>query len=164
MVAPNCDNAIIESEKTDGFFGMMTNTRDLRSRDIILNYKQLWKIEGAFRELKSTLKTRPMFHWTEDRILGHLVLCFISYLCEAYLTKRFHDRGILLKDKSVQEQKVQSRLLTVSSAMRQLSELRAVPVTVNDKTLWLRTDITGNVSEVFKAIGVKIPSKQLQVE
>ena len=57
-----------------------------------------------------------------------------------------------------------SRLLTVSSAMRQLSELRAVPVTVNDKTLWLRTDITGNVSEVFKAIGVKIPSKQLQVE
>ena len=156
--------AIIESEKTDGFFGMMTNTRDLRSRDIILNYKQLWKIEGAFRELKSTLKTRPMFHWTEDRILGHLVLCFISYLCEAYLTKRFHDRGILLKDKSVQEQKVQSRLLTVSSAMRQLSELRAVPVTVNDKTLWLRTDITGNVSEVFKAIGVKIPSKQLQVE
>ena len=156
--------AIKESEKQDGFFGIITNTRDLSSRDVILNYKQLWKIENSFRELKSTLKTRPMFHWTDDRILGHLVLCFISYLCESYLSKRLYDRCVLLKDRAIQGKTVKPRFLTVLEAMRQLKEVRAVPVRVKDKTLWIRTDITGNAADVFKAIGVKIPSKQLKVE
>ncbi len=155
-------SAIDESERTDGFFGIITNT-DLSSEEIIMNYKQLWKIENSFRELKSTLKTRPMFHWTDERILGHLVLCFIAYLCEAYLTKKFHDRGIML-NQSVQDKTVKPRPLTVLEAMKQLKEVRAVPVTVKDKTLWIRTDITGNLADVFKAIGVKIPPKQLKVE
>ena len=142
----------------------MTNKKDLISRDILLNYKQLWKAEHSFRELKSTLKTRPMFHWTDQRILGHLVLCFISYLFEFYLAKKFHNRGIMLKDQSIQDKTVKSRFLTVSEAMRQLKEVRAVPVTVKDKTLWMRTDISGNTADVFKAIGVKIPSKQLKAE
>ena len=84
--------AIARAEKTDGFFGIITNTKDLSSRDIILNYKQLWKVENSFRELKGTLKTRPMFHWTDQRILGHLVLCFIAYLCEAYFSEITRER------------------------------------------------------------------------
>ncbi len=70
-------SAIDQSERTDGFFGIITNT-DLSSEDIIMNYKQLWKIENSFRELKGTLKTRPMLHWTDKKILEHLVVCFLS--------------------------------------------------------------------------------------
>ena len=155
--------AITKSEQMDGFFGILTNTH-LSSSEIMTNYKQLWKIEGAFREFKSTLKTRPMFHWTDKRILGHLVLCFISYLCEAYLSKKFHEKGIMLKDKAVQDKTIKPRLLSPLEAMRQLKEVRAIPVNVKGQTLWIRTDITGNVADVFKAIGVKIPSKRLKVE
>ena len=66
-----------------------------------MNYKQLWKIENSFRELKGTLKTRPMFHWTDKRILGHLVVRFLSYFCEAYFAKKLHQRKITLKDKAI---------------------------------------------------------------
>ena len=104
-----------------------------------------------------------MFHWTDKRILGHLVLCFISYLCEAYLSKKLYEKGIKCKDKLMTGQK-QSRQLSVSEAMLKLKEVRAVPVTLKDKTLWMRTDITGYATDVFKAIGVKIPAKQLKVE
>ena len=155
--------AIKREEEKDGFFGIITNT-DLKPTDIIMNYKQLWKIENSFRELKGTLQTRPMFHWTDQRILGHLVLCFVAYLCEAYLTKKLHNRGIILKDKSVQDKTVKPRALTVLEAMKQLKNVRAIPVTVKDKTLWIRTDIAGNTADVFRTIGVKIPSKQLKVE
>ena len=156
-------SAIDQSERTDGFFGIITNT-DLSSEEIIMNYKQLWKIENSFRELKGTLKTRPMFHWTDKRILGHLVVCFLSYLCEAYFAKKLDQKRIMLKDKAVTDKRIKSRPLSVAEAMSKLKEVRAIPVRVKDKTLWIRTDINGNNAEVFKAIGVKIPAKQLKIE
>ena len=156
-------SAIEQSERTDGFFGIITNT-DLSSEEIIMNYKQLWKVENSFRELKGTLKTRPMFHWTDKRILGHLVVCFLSYLCEAYFSKKLHQRNITLKDKAITDKKIKSRPLSVAEAMSKLKEVRAIPVKYKDKTIWIRTDIYGNNADVFKAIGVKIPSKQLKIE
>ncbi len=156
-------SAINESEKTDGFFGIITNT-DLSSEEIIMNYKQLWKVENSFRELKGTLKTRPMFHWTDKRILGHLVVCFLSYLCEAYCAKKLDQKKITLKDNATTGKRIKPRPLSVAEAMLKLKEVRAIPVRYKDKTIWIRTDINGNNADVFKAIGVKIPSKQLKVE
>ena len=157
-------SAINESEKTDGFFGIITNTDNLSSEEIIMNYKQLWKVENSFRELKGTLKTRPMFHWTDKRILGHLVVCFLSYLCEAYFAKKLDQRKITLKNNATTEQRIKSRPLSVAEAMSKLKEVRAIPVRYKDKTIWIRTDIYGNNADVFKAIGAKIPSKQLKIE
>lgn len=156
--------AILKEALKDGFFGVITNVRDLDAKEIIGNYKQLWKIEDAFGELKGTLKTRPMFHWTDKRIMGHLVLCFLAYLCEAYLGKKLRDRGVRLENKGTKKRLVQSRNLTVSEAMNDLKEVRAVPLSFKDKTLWVRTDISGHSTEVFKALGVKIPSKHLKIE
>ena len=157
-------SAIEQSERTDGFFGIITNTDSLSSEEIIMNYKQLWKVENSFRELKGTLKTRPMFHWTDKSILGHLVMCFLSYLCEAYLAKKLDQRNITLKDKAIADKRIKSRPLSVAEAMSKLKEVRAIPVRYKDKTIWIRTDINGNNTDVFKAIGAKIPSKQLKVE
>lgn len=30
--------------------------------------------------MKSTLEVRPIFHWTEPRIKGHFVVCFLAFL------------------------------------------------------------------------------------
>ena len=126
-------SAIEQSERTDGFFGIITNTDNLSSEEIIMNYKQLWKVENSFRELKGTLKTRPMFHWTDKRILGHLIMCFLSYLCEAYLSKKLDQKKITLKDKAITNKRIKSRPLSVAEAMSKLKEVRAIPVKVKDK-------------------------------
>src|SRR5580658_1035807 len=76
----NCqinDAAIEDEAGKDGFFGVITNVRSMSAQQIVTNYKQLWKIEDAFGEIKGSLKARPMFHWTDRRIIGHLVLCFL---------------------------------------------------------------------------------------
>ncbi len=52
----------------------------------------------------------------------------------------------------------------LAEAMLKLKEIRAIPVRYKDKTIWIRTDIYGNNADVFKAIGVKIPPKQLKIE
>ena len=126
-------SAIDQSEKTDGFFGIITNTDNLSSEEIIMNYKQLWKVENSFRELKGTLKTRPMFHWTDKRILGHLVMCFLSYLCEAYFAKKLDQRKITLKNNATTGKRIKSRPLSVAEAMLKLKEVRAIPSDIKTK-------------------------------
>ena len=70
----------------------------------------------------------------------------------------------MLKNIAIQDKLILSRPLSVVEAMLKLKEVRAIPVKVKEQTLWIRTDINGNAADVFKAIGVKIPSKQIKVE
>ena len=39
-------------------------------------------MERAFRELKSGLDLRPVYHWTEKRIRGHVMVCFLALVLE----------------------------------------------------------------------------------
>ena len=45
---------------------------------IIEQYGQLYKIEHAFRISKSDLQTRPIFHFKEEPIKLHLLICFMA--------------------------------------------------------------------------------------
>ena len=160
------EQAIREDEKKDGFFGILTNLKDLSSQAVVLQYKALWKIEDAFGEIKGpTLRARPAFHWTDERIIGHLCLCFLSYFCEAHLTKTLRQKGIALTSHSIEEEIIDRRPLTVTEAMKELCEVRAVPVQFGDgKTVWVRTDINGNAAKLFTAAGIKQPPKILALE
>jgi len=151
--------AIADEAAKDGFFGVITNVTSMSPADIVTNYKQLWKVEDAFGEIKGTLKTRPMFHWTDQRIIGHLVLCFLAYLCEAHLTKALRDSYEVLERKSITKKTIKPRQLTVVQAMDELAQVMAVPVKVKKETIWVRTDIPTNATSLMKAIGMKIPSK-----
>jgi transposase len=153
---------IAEEAKKDGFFGIITNVVSMEASEIITHYKQLWKIEDAFGELKGTLKTRPMFHWNDKRIIGHLVLCFLAYLCEAHLTKLLRENYEHLDKKSIGKKFIQSRELTVVQAMDELNRVMAIPVRVRKQTIWVRTDIPPNAQKLIKAIGMRIPPKILQ--
>ena len=72
----------------DGYYGIQTSENQLVPQSIVENYHGLWKIEESFRVMKSTMKTRPVFHWTERRIKGHFVMCFLSFLIERNLEYR----------------------------------------------------------------------------
>lgn len=153
--------AIDEQANKDGFFGIITNVRSMTASDIVFNYKQLWKIEDAFGELKGSLKTRPVFHWTDERIIGHLMVCFLSYLCEAFMTKALRERYDTLQSKAVQNKIIKSRHLTTVMAMEELISVLAIPVKVKENTIWVRTDIPENAQNLLKALGMKIPPKIL---
>jgi transposase len=80
------DTAKIEkSEKYDGFLAISTNNDSLSVAEILDQYKQLYKIEHSFRTFKSHLETRPMFHWTDSRIEGHICLCYVAFALQNYV-------------------------------------------------------------------------------
>ena len=54
------EKAIEEEEKKDGFFGVLTNVKEKSACELMFNYKELWRIEDAFGELKWTLRASPL--------------------------------------------------------------------------------------------------------
>ncbi|HHE40656.1 MAG TPA: IS1634 family transposase [Candidatus Cloacimonetes bacterium] len=153
--------AISKEAEKDGFFGIITNVKEMSATEIVSNYKELWRIEDAFGEMKGTLKSRPMFHWTDKRIIGHLMLCFLSHFCEAHLTKKLREAGIKQNSKAITEGIIKNRPLTTVAAMEELMRVMAVPVKVKNEVIWLRTDIPPNAVKLIKAIGMRIPPKIL---
>ena len=157
------DKAILEDAKKDGFFGVLTNITDMAAKDIVTHYKSLWIVEDAFGEIKGNLKARPVFHWSDHNIVGHLTMCFLAYLCEALMTKALREKNLMLESPAIKEKIIDVRPLTVVEAMRELQEVRAIPVQIKSTTMWVRTDIAGNAQKLFAAIGLKPPPKVLSL-
>jgi transposase len=153
--------AITEDARKDGFFGIITNVKEMSGTENVSNYKELWRIEDAFGEMKGLLKSLPMFHWTDHRIIGHLMLCFLSHFCEAQLTKPLRKSGLLQSSKAVDNKIIKERPLTAKQAVEELNQAMAVPVKIRKETIWIRTDIPPNAIKLLKAIGMQIPPKIL---
>lgn len=80
-------NKIDTSEQWDGLHGVITNMQDTPAA-IFSHYKGLWQVEESFRITKHDLQTRPIFHWTPQRIRAHVAICFMALVCIRHLTYR----------------------------------------------------------------------------
>ena len=89
------EDKVARDAQWDGYYGIQTNSA-LDHTTIMDNYSLLWKIEDSFRVLKSTMNTRPVFHWTPKRIKGHFVLCFIAFLLERNMEIKLRNNQIEL--------------------------------------------------------------------
>ena len=79
---------ISKAELLEGIKGYVTNVTDLPPEKLISKYKDLWKIEKAFRITKHDLEVRPIYLWREIGIKSHLVIVFISLCISKYLEMR----------------------------------------------------------------------------
>jgi Transposase DDE domain len=71
---------ITAEERLDGKYLLSTSDPDLSTEDVALGYKNLLEAERGFRDLKSTLDLRPVFHRVEPRIRAHVLLCWLALL------------------------------------------------------------------------------------
>lgn len=55
---------------------------------IISRYHELYKIEQAFRISKNDLETRPIFHFKEEPIKLHLLICFMALVISKHIELR----------------------------------------------------------------------------
>lgn len=133
----------------------------MNASDVIRVYKHLWIVEDAFGEIKGSLEARPVYHWSDDRIKGHLSMCFLAYFCEAQITKLLREKKTALESNAIERGIIEERPLTVAEAMRELAEVRAIPVKIKTTHIWVRTDIKGNAANLFKALGIALPRRIL---
>lgn len=139
--------AIQQEARFDGKFLLCTNSK-LPTDQVATAYKDLWRVERAFRELKSGLDLRPVFHWKDSRVRGHIMMCFLALVLESTLIKKLSDMGSKFSYREV---------------MRDLAQLDAVQVTILDKDYLCRPELVGSAYDAFKATGIRPPLKMLEL-
>ena len=72
--------AIAKDAHFDGKWLIRTSDDTLTPTDLALVYKQLFQVERGWRDLKGSLRLRPVFHHREDRIRSHIQLCWLGLL------------------------------------------------------------------------------------
>lgn len=72
--------AVRAEERLDGKFLLRTSDPTLSAEDVALGYKQLLEVERAWRDLKTSLELRPVYHRKEERIRAHVLLCWLALL------------------------------------------------------------------------------------
>lgn len=71
---------IDKTRKLLGIKGYYTNLGEnvLCNKTVMERYHELYRIEQAFRISKNDLQTRPIFHFKEDPIKLHILICFMA--------------------------------------------------------------------------------------
>jgi transposase len=73
---------------TDGLYVVRTSLPEatLGDAETVRSYKSLARVERAFRCIKTVdLKVRPIYHWLEDRVRAHVLLCMLAYYLEWHM-------------------------------------------------------------------------------
>ena len=124
-------SVIDEEAKYDGLYAVCTNLEDDVEEIIKVNHNR-WEIEESFRIMKSEFKARPAFHWTEENIKAHFLLCFLSLVIYRHLEKKLNNK------------------YTVGDILDTLREMN-LKLDSNDvySPNYIRTDLTDDLHEIF---------------
>jgi transposase len=82
------------AEKLDGSYVLKTDRKDLTADEIWRTYILLTRVEDAFRDMKSPLMERPIFHHLRNRAQTHIFLCVLAYHLLASIEHRFLQQGV----------------------------------------------------------------------
>jgi len=83
--------AIEEAARYDGKWVITSNDDTLTAEDLALGYKQLMRVERCWRQMKSGLRMRPVFHHRPWRIQAHVSICVLALLLERIAETRAGD-------------------------------------------------------------------------
>ena len=136
------DQEKVQSEsRFDGKWVLQTNT-DLPADQVALKYKELWQVERVFRDVKSLLETRPVFHQCDTTIKGHVFCSFLALILKKELDRRLNAAGYVFEWTHI---------------IQDLKALQQVLIEENDKRFSIRTECKGNCGNIFQAVGVALP-------
>ena len=110
---------------------------------LFLKYKELWQVEQVFRDVKSILETRPVYHQREENIRGHIFCSFLALVLRKELERRLENAGHSFEWADIKQD---------------LKALQQVIIEDQGKSLSLRTECVGTCGKVFQAVGVAIPA------
>ncbi len=79
---------------TDGCYVLRSNVQDWTHEELWQAYMQLTEAELAFRIQKSDLRIRPVWHQKEDRVLAHILVCFLAYVLWKTLAQMCRHAGL----------------------------------------------------------------------
>lgn len=135
--------AIKEAARYDGKWVVTSNDDTLSAEDLALGYKQLMRVEQCWRQLKSGLRLRPVYHWRPWRIQAHVTITVLGLLLERIAEIRVGD--------------------TWRNIAAQLETIKVVEYDRAGARVHQTTELRPEVAQLLSKLGVKPPPKVLSV-
>ena len=141
------DSARIDMDKVnyesrfDGKWVLTTNM-DLSADKVALKYKELWQVERVFRDVKSILETRPVYHQRNENIRGHVFCSFLALVLRKELERRLNLAG---------------HVFEWSDIKQDLKALQQVTIEEGSKRFAIRSECKGHCGKIFQAVKVALP-------
>lgn len=127
-------------EKTEmllGIKGYCTNlNEEVTNQEIIGHYHQLWRVEQAFRIAKSDLQTRPIFHFKQDPIKTHILICFMALSISKYM-----------------EIKTGMSVRAIITALKGITDARMRNTITNEEHI-MRSKLPENIIKILQKLGL----------
>lgn len=107
-----------------GCYLLRTNVRDWSDEELWKAYIQLTEAEAAFRIHKSDLSLRPIWHQKQERVMAHILVCFLSYVLWKTLGQLCQAAGLGNEPRRVLSELSEIRLVDVVLPTRDGLEIR----------------------------------------
>lgn len=121
------EKLIEKTTKLLGIKGYYTNLEEsVASNELVIkHYHELYKIEQAFRISKHNLQTRPIFHYKEEPIKLHILICFIALVISKHieLQANISIRKFIEESKKIADGKILDKIT------QKVSLIKAEPTT-----------------------------------
>jgi len=114
---------------SEGCYLLRSNVTDWSPEELWKAYIQLTEAEAAFRIHKSDLRIRPIWHQREDRVLAHILVCFLAYVLWKTLGQMVQAAGLGDEPRRVLEELSKINLVDVVLPTRCGVEIRRRCVT-----------------------------------
>lgn len=122
------NDALIEkTKKLLGIKGYYTNLDESTADNetIMKHYHELYRVEQAFRISKSDLQTRPIFHYKEEPIKLHILICFMALVVSKHIElkteisiRKFVDESKKIVDGEILN-KITNKMVTLNAEPNQ---------------------------------------------
>ena len=109
---------------SEGCYLLRSNVTDWSDEELWKAYIQLTEAEAAFRIHKSDLRLRPIWHQKEERVLAHILVCFLAYVLWKTLGQMCRRAGLGDEPRRVFEELGKIELVDVVLPTRQGTEIR----------------------------------------
>ena len=142
------EDALAHEELLAGRYVLTTSLTPAQAgtAQVVAAYRQLGAVEARFRVLKDFLRLRPVRHWTEQRVRGHVAVCVYAAVIETLINADLAAAGV--RDPDLGDQH-----LSAARAMRELNRIRRVKLTANGRSINLTTRRTPLQARALTAIG-----------
>jgi transposase len=112
------------SRLSEGCYMLRSNVRDWSPEELWKAYIQLTEAEEAFRIQKNDLRIRPIWHQKEERVLSHILVCFLAYVLWKTLEGLCRQAGLGDEPRKVFHELSQIKLTDVVLPTRNGKEIR----------------------------------------
>jgi transposase len=107
-----------------GCYLLRTNVLDWTDEELWKTYMQLTEAEAAFQIQKNDLRIRPIWHQKEERVLAHILVCFLAYVLWKTLEQLCRQAGLGDEPRRVLDELSEVRLVDVVLPTREGIEIR----------------------------------------